>query len=63
MEAKETLETSCIPVGQQETIKEMNETETPVLQLWIIQELSIDEPAFWFIEAGIAILKRRLDGC
>ena len=49
-----------LPPGQIKTLKEMDDIPIPDLQLWVIQELSSDKPAFWLIDSGITILKNRL---
>ena len=48
-------------MGRDVVIKEMQESSTNELRLWIIQELSvIDSECWWFVDAGIKILKEKM---
>ena len=48
-----------LPPGQRDTLKEMRRLSKDQLRLWVIQELSSEDCAFWLVEAGIEILERR----
>jgi len=48
--------------GADNTIKEMQKLSTDELRLWIIQELSCpDSECWWLIDAGISILKKKME--
>ena len=48
--------------GVEKTIKDFQKLSTDELRLWIIQELSCpDSVTWWFIDIGIAILKKKMD--
>lgn len=46
-----------LPSGQRDTIREMRRLSEEQLKLWVIQELSSDDCAFWLVGAGIEILE------